>query len=95
MHALVTNLNALWQVTLTGLILGAGVPMVFAFGIRFWSAAGAATAADGGGARRDYPALAAALLCFGLVIGAIVVGILYTAKAFIAARLGIHLFGES
>ncbi|PXX65125.1 hypothetical protein DFR70_104186 [Nocardia tenerifensis] len=94
MHTLITNLNSLWKVTLAGLLLGAGLPMVFAVGVRFWSAAEPVTA-DGRVARRDYLALSVAILCFGLIIAAIITGILYTAKAFIAARFGVHLFGQS
>ncbi|WP_280430999.1 hypothetical protein [Nocardia brasiliensis] len=94
MHTLITNLNSLWKVMLAGLVLGAGLPLVFAVGVRFWSAAETVTA-DGRVTQRNYPALAVALVCFGLIIAAIVTGILYTAKAFIAARFGIHLFGQS
>jgi hypothetical protein len=93
-HTLITNLNALWQVIAAGLVLGAGLPIIFAFGVRFWSAADAVTA-EGHAAQRNYPAVAGALVCFGLVIAAVVLGILYTAKAFIAAKFGIHLFGQS
>ena len=94
MHTLVTNLNALWKVTLAGVVLGAGLPMIFAVGVRFWSMTVTTDAGTGTG-RRNYPALAVALACFVLVVVAIVGGILYTAKAFIAARLGIHLFGQA
>lgn len=94
MHTLSTNLNALWKVMLAGLILGAGLPLVFAVGVRFWSA-GETVTADGRVAQRNYPALAVAVVCFGLIIAAIVTGILYTAKAFIAAKFGIHLFGQA
>ncbi|MFF3221986.1 hypothetical protein ACFYV7_04245 [Nocardia suismassiliense] len=94
MHTLITNLNSLWKVGLAGLILGAGLPMVFAIGVRFWSMAETVTP-DGRVTQRNYPALTVALLCFGLIIAAIITGILYTAKAFIAARFGIHLFGQS
>ncbi|WP_405160319.1 hypothetical protein OG203_28340 [Nocardia sp. NBC_01499] len=94
MHTLITNLNALWKVMLAGLILGAGLPLVFAVGVRFWSTAETVTP-DGRVGQRNYPALAVALVCFGLILAAIVVGILYTAKSFIAAKFGIHLFGES
>ncbi|MFI6211768.1 hypothetical protein ACIBCD_07220 [Nocardia brasiliensis] len=94
MHTLITNLNSLWKVMLAGLVLGAGLPLVFAVGVRFWSAA-ETVPADGRVTQRNYPALAVALVCFGLIIAAIVTGILYTAKAFIAARFGIHLFGQS
>lgn len=94
MQTLLTNMNSLWKVTLAALILGAGLPIVFAVGVRLWSSADSA-GPDGTVARRNYPALAGAYACFALVIVAIVAGILYTAKAFIAARLGIHLFGQS
>ncbi|QIS06548.1 hypothetical protein F5X71_33380 [Nocardia brasiliensis] len=94
MHTLITNLNSLWKVMLAGLVLGAGLPLVFAVGVRFWSAA-ETVSADGRVTQRNYPALAIALGCFGLIIAAIITGILYTAKAFIAARFGIHLFGQS
>ncbi|MEU1550527.1 hypothetical protein [Nocardia sp. NPDC005745] len=94
MHTLVTNLNALWKVVAAGLVLGAGLPMIFAIGVRFWSTT-VTTDAGTGAVRRNYPALAAAVACFALVVVAIVSGILYTAKAFIAARFGIHLFGQA
>ncbi|MFX0579829.1 hypothetical protein [Nocardia nepalensis] len=93
MHTLVTNLNALWKVTVAGLLLGAGLPIVFAVGVRLWSVADT-VAVDGRTAQRSYPALVGAYACFALIIGAIVTGILYTAKAFLAAKFGIHLFGQ-
>ncbi|MFR9766823.1 hypothetical protein [Nocardia sp. SC052] len=92
MHTLVTNLNALWKVIVAGLVLGAGLPMIFALGVRFWSMT---ATTDAGTMRRNYPALAVALACFVLVVVAIVTGILYTAKAFLAAKFGIHLFGQA
>lgn len=92
MHTLVTNLNALWQVTVAGLVLGAGLPIVFAVGVRLWSAADTVPT-QGSAAQRNYPALVGAYACFALVVAAIITGILYTAKAFLAARFGIHLFG--
>ncbi|MEV6431194.1 hypothetical protein [Nocardia sp. NPDC051463] len=94
MHTLITNLNSLWKVTAAGLVLGAGLPIIFAVGVRFWSVADSVTA-EGGAVRRNYPALAGALACFGLIIAAIITGILYTAKAFLAAKFGIHLFGQA
>lgn len=92
MHTLVTNLDALWKVTVAGLLLGAGLPIVFAVGVRLWSVADTGPA-QGGAAQRNYPVLAGAYACFALIVAAIVTGILYIAKAFLAARFGIHLFG--
>ncbi|MEV0761174.1 hypothetical protein [Nocardia sp. NPDC050435] len=94
MHTLTTNLKALWDVTLAALILGAGLPIIFAVGVRLWSS-GNTVGANGSAASRNYPALAGAWACFALVLAAIVTGILYTAKAFLAAKFGIHLFGQA
>ncbi|MBH0778242.1 hypothetical protein [Nocardia bovistercoris] len=92
MHTFVTNMQALWQVTSAALLFGAGLPIVFAFGVRLWSTAEVVTA--DGTARRNHVALVGALTCFAITIAAIATGILYTASAFLAARFGIHLFGE-
>lgn len=86
MDTFLDNLQALGQVVLAGVLLGAGLPAVFALGVRFWAAAGTP------GERRGLPA-AAALTCFALVLAAIMCGVLYTARGFLAARLGLHVFG--
>lgn len=92
MHTLATNLNALWKVTVIALILGAGLPLIFAYGIKFWSAE--TTNADGTSTgQRNSAAAAGAIACFGVVVVAVVAGILYIAKAFIASKFDIHLFG--
>lgn len=93
MQTFLTNMRALWQVTLAALVFGAGLPIVFAFGVRLWSKADVVDV--DGVARRDHAALLGALTCFAIVIAAIITGILYTAAAFLAARFGIHLFGQS
>ncbi|MEV0249303.1 hypothetical protein AB0H76_22075 [Nocardia sp. NPDC050712] len=93
MHTLTTNLKALWDVTLAALILGAGLPIIFAVGVRLWSSAD--TVSAGSAAKRNYPALAGAWACFAIVVAAIGAGILYTAKAFLAAKFGIHVFGQA
>ncbi|WP_063046969.1 hypothetical protein [Nocardia pseudovaccinii] len=92
MHTLITNLDALWKVTVAGLLLGAGLPIVFAVGVRLWSVADSAPA-EGGAAQRNYPARAGVYACFALIVVAIVAGILFIAKEFLAAEFGIHLFG--
>ncbi|CAM2845497.1 hypothetical protein [Skermania piniformis] len=93
MHTLVANLSGLWKVTLAGLVLGAGLPAIFAFGIRFWSEEYAIAPDGTRTAERNLAATAAAYLCFALVVGSVVVGILFIAKGFLASRLGIHIFG--
>ncbi|MFI6868065.1 hypothetical protein [Nocardia sp. NPDC050406] len=88
MRTLLSNLTDLGQVTIAAVIFGAGLPAIFAFGIRFRAEA---ETADGGTPRQV--ALAVSTLCFSIVMAAVVIGVLFIAKGFLATRLGIHLFG--
>ena len=82
------DLHALWQVVLVGLICGAGLPALFAVGLRALSAAGnrrTLSVADGGtqtagaGADRVYGGnpvgLAVAVACFAVILAAVGYGI--------------------
>lgn len=68
-----------WRVLLAGLIFGAGVPAVFALGIRALAIGGAA---DPGGRIRPIGKIFGTM-CFALVVVAIVLGITFiVAKGF-------------
>ena len=74
--------QAVWKVMLAGLILGAGLPALFALGVRF-NAVGAGEIAAGGSAPRSgYRALG--LLCFLVVAVLVALGI----TVIVAAGLG-------
>lgn len=79
------TVDSLWQVLLIGLLLGAGLPAIFAVGIRF-------LAADGATGRRSIGGYVAGAVCVVFVIAAIVTGILFIMKDFLAHSFGIHLF---
>ena len=64
-------LAALWQVTLAGILLGAGLPALFALGLRSLGTAGP----DGTAPPPTAAGRALAALCFGLVVVAALVGI--------------------
>jgi hypothetical protein len=70
------NLDALWKIIVIGLLLGAGLPALFAVGLRALSSgtadgpAGQPTTGGGNTAGR-----AAAALCFAIVLAAIAWGI--------------------
>jgi hypothetical protein len=89
MDTFTDTMDSLWQVLLIGLIFGAGLPAIFAFGIRFLSTGSVET--DGVAAKRSTAGLVAGSLCMAVVIGAIIVGILFIMKNFLA-DLGIHVF---
>jgi hypothetical protein len=70
------NLDALWKIIVFGLLLGAGLPALFAVGLRALSgtesAEGGSTAATAGG---GLAGRAFAVLCFAAILAAIGWGI--------------------
>lgn len=89
-NLLVSTLDSLWQVVLVGLVLGAGLPAVFALGMRSLSLGhdGAVTVDPG---RRTLGRIGA-VTCFTIVVVAIFAGILLLTADFLSSSLGIHLF---
>jgi hypothetical protein len=73
------NLDALWKIVVFGLLLGAGLPALFAIGLRALSGTESAEAAGGStGAATAGVGLAAkafAVLCFAAILAAIGWGI--------------------
>jgi len=73
-------LSELWQVLLVGLVLGAGLPALFALGMRSLNA-GRTVALAGGGAgsgstsKPSALGMTGAVICFGIVVLAIAFGI--------------------
>ena len=65
--------TAAWKVLVAGLVLGAGLPAVFALGIRFSAVGAGSTGAPVEGGRAAYRALGMA--CFVVVALAVVLGI--------------------
>jgi len=78
------NLDALWKIVVFGVLLGAGLPALFAIGLRAMSPSTPATvpvetgSTTGGGAQPqpgDVVGRAIAVLCFAIVLAAIGWGI--------------------
>jgi hypothetical protein len=92
MHTFDAIVKSLGEVTLIALILGAGLPLIFAVGVRFWSME-TATVNGAAPAGRNPVAQAIAYVCFAIVIIAVLVGILYVAKDFISHTFDVQLFG--
>jgi succinate dehydrogenase/fumarate reductase cytochrome b subunit len=68
-------LEAAWKVLAVGLVLGAGLPMVFAFGVRSlaWGTGGTAEVAVDA---KPHPlGRALALLCFAVVVAGVALGL--------------------
>lgn len=72
------NLTALWKIVVFGLAAGAGLPALFAIGLRMLNPRPQAVAADGqteGVGTANPLGVAAAVLCFAVVLSAIGWGI--------------------
>lgn len=81
-----------FRVLVLGLILGAGLPAVFAVGLRMYAAGTGATDADGT-AHRAHPVLKPlAMAVFALVAVVIVVAILWITRNTINHHFGVDLF---
>ena len=71
------NLDALWKIVVFGLLLGAGLPALFAVGLRALSIGQTQTAAEGGTAQASssLTGRVIAALCFAVILAAIGWGI--------------------
>ena len=65
------DLDALWKIVVIGVLLGAGLPALFAVGLRALSPAAGSSAQSGG----NVVGKAVAVLCFAAVLAAIAWGI--------------------
>ncbi len=88
MHTFAVSVEAYWRIVVVAFLFGAGLPLIFAFGIRFWSADDGTLVGERNSATR-----VAAYLCFGLVAVAVAVGLLFIARDFIGHQLGISFLG--
>ncbi|GLY00037.1 MULTISPECIES: hypothetical protein [Actinoplanes] len=80
MHNLGFALDGAWQVLLAGLALGAGLPILFALGIRSlaWGAGEAAVGVNGVTAGRRRPiGTAAGYALFGIVVLGVLLGLAF------------------
>lgn len=72
--------GALAQVAVAGLVVGAGIPALFALGLRLLTQPAAAAAVDGGPTepvRRSLPRVVGATLCLGVVVGVLALGLTF------------------
>jgi hypothetical protein len=78
MDVLMQSLTAIWQVALGALVLGAGLPALFALGMRSLYGRESLVATAGGEPRLSRPTSLGrlgAVVCFGVVIAAVLFGI--------------------
>lgn len=89
MTLLTDTLNSLWQVVAVGLLFGAGLPALFALGLR--SLAAGANSETGAGEPTVAGRIGAAV-CFAVIVAAVFGGILLLTEDFLTSTFGIEVF---
>lgn len=94
-----TILESLLQVTLAGLVLGAGLPILFGVGIRLWVPASDGTSDSApatGAATTTAPwRRAVAVAIFAVIALAVLLGLLWITQGRIYAAFGWDVFGTA
>ena len=87
------NYTAALKILVFGLVMGAGLPALFAIAVRM-NAAGAGVSDGGGAVAKKNPTLAAlSWVIFGLVLVVVLIGVLFIARDFIGHQTGLYLLG--
>jgi hypothetical protein len=88
------NYEASLKILIFGLLLGSGLPALFALAVRA-GAIGAGTVGHDGAAVADKnPALTAlSWLLYAVALVAVIIGVLYIARDFLGAQFGLYVLG--
>jgi hypothetical protein len=88
------NYQASLKILVFGLVLGSGLPALFALGVRAGAAGAGVEGSDGTAVGQKNPALIAlSYLIYALALVAVVVGVLYVARDFIGYHTGMYILG--
>ena len=89
------NYAAAIDILVFGLVVGAGLPALFAMGVRI-NAEGAGVAGHGDAvAKRNPLVVAVSWLIFAVVLVAVTVGVLFIARDFIGHHTGWYILGAT
>jgi hypothetical protein len=86
------NYVATLKILIAGLILGAGLPALFALGVRL-NAEGVGVTGDAAVARRNPALVAISWMVFALVLVAVIAGVFFIARDFIGHHTGWYILG--
>ncbi|MGB8211847.1 MAG: hypothetical protein WCF69_30520 [Mycobacterium sp.] len=88
------NYEASLKILIFGLLLGSGLPALFALGVRAGAAGAGVEGSDGAAVGHKNPALTGlSWLLYSLTLVAVVIGVLYVARDFIGAHTGMYILG--
>jgi hypothetical protein len=88
------NYEASLKILIFGLLLGSGLPALFALGVRAGAAGAGVEGSDGTAVMHKNPALTAlSWALYSLALVAAVIGVLYVARDFIGLHTGMYILG--
>jgi hypothetical protein len=89
------NYEASLRILIFGLLLGSGLPALFALAVKVGAlGAGVESGSDGAAVAHKNPALTAlSWLLYAVALFAVLIGVLYIARDFIGAQTGMYILG--
>jgi hypothetical protein len=88
------NYEASLKILIFGLLLGSGLPALFALAVRAGAVGAGVEGSDGAAVAHKNPALTAvSWLIYGVALVAVVIGVLYIARDFIGFHTGLYILG--
>jgi hypothetical protein len=81
------------RILIFGLLLGSGLPALFALAVKVGSAGEGVAGADGAVASKNPALTAISWALYALALVAVIIGVLYIARDFIGAHLGWYILG--
>jgi hypothetical protein len=88
------NYQASLKILVFGLLLGSGLPALFALAVRTGAAGAGVQRSDGAAVAHKNPALTAiSYALYALALVAVIIGVLYVAREFIGAHTGLYILG--
>jgi hypothetical protein len=88
------NYQASLKILIFGLILGSGLPVLFALAVRVGAVGAGVMGSDGAAVKQKNPMLTAlSWALYSLTLVAVLIGVLYIAREFIGAHTGMYILG--
>lgn len=87
------NYVASLKILIFGLLIGAGLPALFAVGVRLNAEGAGVVAHDGTVSQRKPLLLALGWVIFAVVLAAVIIGVLFIARDFVGHHTGWYILG--
>ena len=87
------NYIATFKILVAGLLVGAGLPTLFAIAVRLNAEGTGVVQHDGTAARKNPVLVSLSWVIFALILVAVLLGVLFIARDFLGHHTGLYLFG--